>query len=281
MPSRRPATRYRRWLAVGLGALLLGLAFDACWIEPRRLVVRHETLALPGWRESLHGLRVAIVSDLHGGGLHITTAQLGRVVNAINDAKPDLILLLGDFVRTSHSLPRMEPEAVAEALRPLHAPRGVFAVLGNHDWWLDGSQVARALESVGIRVLENEAAALDDGLWLVGISDAMTGDPDPQRALAPVPIGATVLAMTHNPDVFPLLPARISLTLAGHTHGGQVNVEILGENLNVARFYTPYVYGLYRSGRAAIYVTRGIGTIGMPARLGAPPEIAALRLRKA
>ena len=88
--------------------------------------------------------------------------------------------------------------------------------------------------------------------------------------------------LQHNPDVFPTAARQgWDLTLAGHTHGGQVNFEILNQDLNVARFYTPYVRGLYRSGRSAIYVTRGIGTIGMPARIGAPPEITLLRLRMA
>ena len=94
--------------------------------------------------------------------------------------------------------------------------------------------------------------------------------------------GALNILLQHNPDVFPTAVRQgWDLTLAGHTHGGQVNVEILNHDLNIARFYTPYVRGLYRSGRSAIYVTRGIGTIGMPARIGAPPEVTLLRLRKA
>jgi len=94
--------------------------------------------------------------------------------------------------------------------------------------------------------------------------------------------GALNVLLSHNPDVFPTAARQgWDVTVSGHTHGGQVNVEILNQELNVARFYTPYVYGLYRTGGSSIYVTRGIGTIGMPARLGAPPEIAVLRLRKA
>ena len=89
------------------------------------------------------------------------------------------------------------------------------------------------------------------------------------------------ILLSHNPDVFPVAAQQgWDLTLSGHTHGGQVNVEILHQNLNLARFYTPYVHGLYQSGRSSIYVTRGIGTIGMPARLGAAPEITVLRLKK-
>ena len=90
------------------------------------------------------------------------------------------------------------------------------------------------------------------------------------------------LLLSHNPDVFPVAAKQgWDLTLAGHTHGGQVTVEILDRSLNVARFFTPFVYGLYHSGRSSIYVTRGIGTIALPTRIGAPPETALLRLRKA
>ena len=94
--------------------------------------------------------------------------------------------------------------------------------------------------------------------------------------------GAYNILLSHNPDVFPVAADKgYDLTLAGHTHGGQVNVEILDQSINAARFFTPYVYGLYRRGAAAEYVTRGVGTISIPARIGAPPEIALVRLRKA
>ena len=94
--------------------------------------------------------------------------------------------------------------------------------------------------------------------------------------------GAVNVLLSHNPDVFPVAAHQgYNLLLAGHTHGGQVSVEILDQDINPARFFTPFVYGLYRSGGAAAYVTRGIGTIGIPARIGAPPEISLLRLRKA
>jgi predicted MPP superfamily phosphohydrolase len=94
--------------------------------------------------------------------------------------------------------------------------------------------------------------------------------------------GAMNLLLAHNPDVFPAAARQgYNLLLAGHTHGGQVTIEILDQSITPARFFTPYVYGLYRSGAAAAYVTRGIGTIGIPARIGAPPEISVLRLRKA
>ena len=140
---------------------------------------------------------------------------------------------------------------------------------------------------VGIRFLRGEAQALRFGNATLNLAGL---DFQPQRmrdrylhgAERLIVPGATNILLQHNPDVFPAAARQgYNLLLAGHTHGGQVTVEILDQSINPARFFTPYVYGLYRQGNAAAYVTRGIGTIGIPARIGAPPEISLLRLRKA
>jgi hypothetical protein len=140
---------------------------------------------------------------------------------------------------------------------------------------------------LGIAFLRSQTRQLRFGNAVMNIAgvDYQTMSAQPhylrgaENLIAP---NALNLLLSHNPDVFPVAAQQgWDLTLAGHTHGGQVTVEILHHNINLARFYTPYVYGHYRSGKSSIYVTRGIGTIGMPARLGAPPEIAVLRLRKA
>jgi uncharacterized protein len=278
MRSRPPATRFKlRWL---ITAALAAFALYVGWIEPRRLVVREARLTLPNWPAQLRGLKAVAISDLHGGGLHITRAQLDRVVAAANAARPDLIVLLGDFVRTGVGW-KMPPEEVAAALQPLSAPLGVFAVLGNHDWWLDGTQVWKSLEAVGIRVLEDQSIALDRGgtkLWLSGIPDRMTRDANPKHALREVPAGATVLALTHNPDVFPEVPARVALTLAGHTHGGQVRLPFVGRLVVPSRFGQRYAAGHVVEDGRQLFVTTGVGTSILPLRLGVPPEIVVLTL---
>jgi len=154
-------------------------------------------------------------------------------------------------------------------------------VLGNHDWWFDGERIAAALRAQSITVLENDAAELVvDGqdLWLAGIADEMTRLPDAELALARVPVGATVLALTHNPDVFPELPARIALTVAGHTHGGQVALPFFGRLVVPSHFGTRYAAGLIIEGTRRLFVTSGIGTSIYPVRFRVPPEIAVLTL---
>jgi predicted MPP superfamily phosphohydrolase len=169
----------------------------------------------------------------------------------------------------------------------LRADAGVFGCMGNHERYasaLEHTEVGAA--RVGIPFLRGRAQALRFGaatLNLAGV-DYQSKSEQPyldgaERLIAP---GAVNVLLCHNPDVFPVAARQgYNLLLAGHTHGGQVTVEILDNGINPARFVTPYVYGVYRSGAAAAYVTRGIGTIGLPARIGAPPEIALLRLRKA
>jgi predicted MPP superfamily phosphohydrolase len=182
---------------------------------------------------------------------------------------------------------------VAAELARLRAPLGVYAVLGNHDWWLDGPRITAALSGARITVLENSAAELRPGLWIAGLADARTRHPDPVRALAGVPADATVLAMTHNPDVFPRVPARVALTVAGHTHGGQVRVPILGAPVvpshdGIAALCAPGCAGWAHGQRFAaghivedgrhLFVTTGVGTSSYAVRLGVPPEIAVLAL---
>src|SRR5262249_53736835 len=138
---------------------------------------------------------------------------------------------------------------------------------------------------LGMRFLRNAAAPLRFGnatLNLAGVDYQRINRPYLRGAEQLIMPGALNVLLSHNPDVFPVAARQgYDVTIAGHTHGGQVRVEILSADLNVARFYTPYVDGIYRRGRSSIFVSRGIGTIGIPARLGAPPEVALLRLCRA
>ena len=269
MSSRPPARRFRP-----RHALLVALALLAGWgfgIEPSRLVVRRETLDV-----GLPNLKVVAISDLHVG-MHVTDGKLRQIVDAANAEEPDLIVLLGDFVRTGWT-PRVPPEHIAEQLRPLHARLGVFAVLGNHDWWFNGRRVRRALEGAGIRVLEGEAVDVGP-LWLVGVPDEMTRSDYTQLALGQIPATAPTIVLTHNPDVFPEIPARVKLTLAGHTHGGQVRLPLLGAPVVPSEFGQRYLRGHIVEDGRHLFVTTGVGTSILPLRLGVPPEIAVLTLR--
>ena len=226
--------------AVGLLALCLGLAGWAVLIEPGRLVVKEVELSLPSWPREMPPLTIAVVADLHTGAPHVGPEKLDRVVTLVNQRRPDLVVLLGDFI--VHGViggRRVEPEVTAARLQPLRAPLGVFAVLGNHDWWYDGPRVASALRAAGIVVLDDEAARLRHGghpLWLVGLADFDTRTPDPARATSAVPPAEPIIVLTHNPDVFPLMPARVAITLAGHTHGGQVYIPLVGRPIVPSRY---------------------------------------------
>jgi uncharacterized protein len=262
-------------------ALAAAVAWRALWQEPRSDRVRERELELPRWPQALDGLRVALVSDLHAGAPHVGEERIAGLVEAVNARRPDLVALLGDFVdpkvRGGRSL---APEVVARRLGALRAPRGVFAVLGNHDWHLDGERVRAALEGVGIAVLENDATDLG-GLHVAGLADARTRAPDVDAALRDVPDGAAVVLLSHDPDLFPQVPARVALTVSGHTHGGQVGVPLLRRRFMPSRFGERYARGHIVEHGRHLYVTAGFGTSGWPVRLLAPPEAVILALRPA
>jgi hypothetical protein len=258
-----------------------GLLAWAAWIEPRRTVVRRRTLHLPNWTRELDGLRVALVSDLHAGAPHIGVRRVTEIAELVTAQRADLVCLLGDFVDPDVTFGRpVAPELVAGPLGVVHAPLGVLAVLGNHDWRTDGPRVTAALRDAGATVLENEAARLDRGLWVAGVEDTTERVPDVGAALRDVPKGEPLLVLSHDPDLFPSIPPSASLTLSGHTHGGQVN---LGSSLRgmviPSIFGDRYARGHVVEGGRHLYVTSGVGTSNHPVRFGRPPEIVVLTLR--
>jgi predicted MPP superfamily phosphohydrolase len=271
--------RVARTIFGGAVVVLAALAVWAFWIEPGLLVTRHARLEIPGWRTNL---RMAVISDLHIGARRVGIGQLRKIVKRTNSENPELVVLLGDFVIGGPRGQRdpaafVEPERIAKELKDLHAPLGVFAVLGNHDWWFDGDRVGQALTGAGITVLENRAARIGSGtqsFWLGGIADLWTRDPDVAGTLRQTDDNP-VLLITHNPDIFPEVPARVSLTIAGHTHGGQVNLPFFGRPV-AARL--GYAEGHFVEQGRHLFVTTGIGTSIVGVRFGVPPEIVILTL---
>jgi predicted MPP superfamily phosphohydrolase len=200
-----------------------------------------------------------------------------------NNAHPDMILLAGDYVITHVLGGRHMPiETIAELLRPLAAPLGVHAVLGNHDRWESAPHIAAVLRRAGIDVLDNAATIIathQGKLYLVGIGDYFTHGADPGRALALLPRGERALCLTHSPDVFPELDARCRLTIAGHTHGGQVDLPWFGRLIVPSRYAQRYAAGLRREGPKYLFTSTGIGTSIVPLRFRVPPEISLLTIR--
>jgi len=276
----------RRTLRISILLILLLIAFCLIWgffIEPNRLVVNPQTIQIGSWPTELSGLRIAVIGDIHTDNRFINEAKLRKLVELTNAQKPDLIVLLGDYIqggrRSRSNL--VEPEVTAAQLKYLQAPLGVYAVLGNHDWWYDGARVRRAFENEGIKILEDEAAELSwrgHSFWLVGLADLWTRPQNIARTLAKTPPGATVLAMTHNPDIFPQVPQSIPLLLAAHTHGGQVNLPLIGTPVVPSRFGSKYTAGHVFENGHHMFVTTGVGTSILRVRFRVPPEVAILTI---
>jgi predicted MPP superfamily phosphohydrolase len=295
-----PITRRRAILApligTAAGLTLNGYAFA---YEPGvQLDVTRYRLFPERWRSG-PPLRIAMLTDLHFGEPFVSLARLEEIVATTNGLQPDLICLLGDFEPGHRFVSREVPRADwARSLAALKAPLGVRTVLGNHDWWADAEAqsrrtsvplAARALMDAGLPVLENDALPLlKDGkrFWVIGLGDQIAyhrkgrkffGRDDLAAALAAVTDEAPILLLAHEPDIFPKVPARIALTLCGHTHGGQV--RILGYSPLVPSDYgNRYAYGHVVEAGRHLVVSAGIGPGKLPVRLGAPPEIVLVEL---
>ena len=266
-------------LAFGVIALLLGMW--AAWLEPASLRTDDVALNLP--LRSSRALRVAVLTDLHVGSPFNGLRKLRAVVDRSNAANPDIVCILGDLViKGVIGGSFVPPETIAAELGRLRAPAGIVAVLGNHDGWFDHDRVVRALDAHGVRVIEDTAVRLDTGagpVWAAGLSDLWTGRHDIDAALARVPAdGTPVLLLTHNPDVFPMVPARVTLTLAGHTHGGQVRLPLFGPPIVPSRFGRRFASGHVVEGGRHLYVATGVGTSILPVRFLVPPAVTILNL---
>jgi uncharacterized protein len=275
----------RAWLvAAALSATVLGLGLWAFAFEPASLTVRQHELSIPHWNADLEGLQVAVLADLHVGSPFNGLAKLEKIVELTNSLKPDLIVIPGDFViQGVLGGSFVAPEDAAAVLARLSAPLGVWACLGNHDWWLDARRVTAALEKQKIPVLEDKAVRIQRGsarFWLVGISDFREGPHDVQKALGQVTDDAPIVIFTHNPDVFPTIYGRFSLLIAGHTHGGQVRLPLLGRPIVPSKYGQRFAYGHVIEDRRHLFVSPGLGTSILPVRFRVPPEVTLLKLHE-
>lgn len=297
---KRRISRRRFLTTLGLsGAGMVGLSSYGFAVEAsHRLDVTRYRVSPPDWPRGLR-LSIGVIADVHAGGPAMPAERLREIVEHTNALKPDITVLLGDFA-ASHKfkIRSVAPEVWSEALGELKAPLGVHAILGNHDWWDDlHAQRARQgpvlgrrlLERAGIPVYENDAARLvKDGrrFWLAGLGDQLAflagrrkrgtrrfeGVDDLDGTLAKITDQAPVILLAHEPDIFPRVPSRVSLTLSGHTHGGQVRV--LGYSPMVpSRYGNRYAYGHIVEDDRHLVVSGGLGCSILPVRIGVPPEI--------
>jgi predicted MPP superfamily phosphohydrolase len=279
-PARRALLRTAGAAAVAAPFALVGFG---TFVERTAFGIREIDIPIPDLHHDLEGLRLVQISDIHLSPF-LSEREFARVVDAANGLRAHVMFVTGDLISV-----RGDPlDACLDQIARLRADAGTLGCLGNHEIYARTEEYTTVQAArMGVQFLRSQARRLrfGDATINVGGVDYQRMNkrayylPGAQRLLSP---GALNILLSHNPDVFPVAAQQgWDFALSGHTHGGQVNFEILHYGLNVARFYTPYVYGLYTEGRSSIYVTRGIGTIGMPARLGAPPEISVLRLRKA
>lgn len=277
------------------GTLLAGaLGSYAFAVEPLyRLTVsryRIRTPRLAGLRSHDGGpLRIAVLADFHACEPWMPVARINEIVETTNALNPDATVLLGDYVA---GLKRFRSTIVpmrqwSDALAHLRAPLGVHAILGNHDWWVDGPAVSGHLNRVGIQVLENQAVALvapsGNQFWLAGLGDQLALPLGGGRFRGVDDLAGTmnhitddqspVIMLAHEPDIFPDMPARVDLTLSGHTHGGQVRLPFLGSPIVPSRYGQRYAYGHVSEANGQMVVSGGLGCSMLPVRFGVPPEI--------
>lgn len=268
-------------LAVILAVLTL-LAGYSYFIEPNRLIIKEKDLKIPRWSKRLDGFRIVAISDIHGGSNNVTEKRLRELVEKANAQKPDIIVLLGDYVsevRFKSKDLRMPVKTIADNLQGFEAKYGVYAVVGNHDWWYDERLVRREFQRVGIEFLENEVREIkvnDESVWLWGVEDFWKQRRVPTDALKTIVDKKNIIALMHNPDSLLKAPNETSLMLAGHSHGGQVKFPFYGAIafVNDERFTAgeAIVDGKH------IFVTSGVGCSGPQIRFNVPPEIAVLKL---
>ncbi|WP_158817374.1 metallophosphoesterase [Methylocapsa sp. S129] len=297
----------RRRFLTGAGALAAGMAglggYATAYEAGMRLDLTSYDLSSSHWPADLP-IKIAVISDIHACEPWMPAERIGAIVDLANAQKPDLTVLLGDFVGTQHFVTRyVAPGAWAEQLARLEAPLGVYAVLGNHDWWSaamptdppDNAQsVRKALAGAHIPVLENAAVSLSlkgRPFWLVGLGDQLAfrygrrhawGTDDLRGALREIKDDAPAILLAHEPFIFPKVPDRVALTLCGHTHGGQVNLPFIGAPfVPTKRGVKRYVYGLYQEGERQLIVSGGLGTSNLPVRFNRPPEVLSVALRGA
>jgi len=290
---RRLLRSRRIFLAAGLGviaALGWGLGVQAFFIEPATLTVRHVTVESATWRGP--PLRIGVISDTHVAAPHTDVARIERLVARMNGQRPDVVVLLGDYAGGHEpAAMRARPEQSeilrgVEAFRGLSAPLGVHGVLGNHDSWYDDAAISAALTRAGVTVLDNRAERISrpgGAFWLAGLADMHSPREPPlvSATLRQVADDAPVVVLTHWPDPFVEVPDRVALTLAGHTHCGQVKLPVLGRLVHASRMSKRWACGLYDEGGRKLFVTGGVGVSILPVRFRAPPEIVIVTLRAA
>ncbi|HYW16309.1 MAG TPA: metallophosphoesterase [Allosphingosinicella sp.] len=258
-------------ISVLVGVALLLFSYGTAVREP---TVRNARVAVAGWPPGTPPLRLALISDIHVGGPDMAPERVGRIVEQINRLSPDIVLIAGDLVTDKRLATRYysHDEAVAP-LAGLRPKLATIAVLGNHDHWRDAPAARRALARAGILLLENQAVQVGP-VAVGGLDDDFTDRADLPATLAALrKLQGPRLILSHSPDPFAGPAPGVFLMLAGHTHCGQVAPPLIGPLSTMSDHGDRYACGVVREGGRTLVVTAGLGTSGIPLRLGAVPDM--------
>jgi uncharacterized protein len=274
-PSRRKMLQVMRGAIYATPAVALGYG---TFIERHNFRTEEVTIPIAGLPKELEGLRIVQITDIHMGAF-LSEPDVMRIVDMANETRANLAIMTGDLItRVGDPV-----DICLKHLARVKADAGMIGCLGNHEVYAHAEDyVQQQGARLGIQFLRSEKRLMEfrgQKLNFAGIDYQRKGTPylvGAERLLEP---GVTNILLSHNPDVFPVAARQgYGLTLSGHTHGGQITVEYLKQFVNPARFVTRYVSGLYEEDGKRVYVSRGLGTVGVPTRIGAPPELTVIRL---
>jgi uncharacterized protein len=283
-----PLTRRQFLASSALGAAgLAAIGAGALYHDTTALKITRLQLPLRRLPSRFNGLRIVQLSDFHYDR-YVDVRVITSAVRAANQLQPDLVVLTGDFVTQGPFSGQYDPPSARDAepcsqiLSRLRSRLGIFAVLGNHDYYTDPNVVAEILRSRGFRVLRNQSFAVEENgarLWIAGVNDVVAGADDLELALRKIPASEAVVLLAHEPDFADWVPpGRVDLQLSGHSHGGQIVLPVIGPPY-LPPLARKYPWGLRRLGPLTLYTNRGVGTITLPVRFNCPPEITLFTLR--
>ena len=288
--SRRGLIKAGLGLTGFAGLMMPSTAAYAAAVAANDLIVTDYRLSPPGWRKGQR-LTITVIADIHAGGPNMGIARVREVVDAAQALKSDLIVVLGDYFATHRFVTeRVQASAWSAELARLSAPLGVYAILGNHDWWYSLDAVRGAFAKIPVPLMENDAVLLGkegERFWLAGLGDQLAhyiaphqfqGVDDLPGTLARVTTDDPVILLVHEPDIFTEVPPRVALTLAGHTHGGQIVLPLLPPLWTPSEYGARFAYGHIVEQDRHMIVSGGLGCSKVPLRLGVPPEIVRVTL---
>jgi len=288
--TRRGLIKGGLGLAVASTVVLPATGARAAAEAANDLVITNYRLSPPSWPKGQR-LTITVIADLHAGGPNMGRERIRQVVDTANELGSDLTVLLGDFFATHRFITERVPHPVwAAELSGLYAPLGVYSVLGNHDWWNNVGSVIHALDKVRLPVMQNDALLLGPPgrrFWLAGLGDQIAyklgpskfqGVDDLPGTLARIKTDDPVVLLVHEPDIFTQVPDRVAVTLAGHTHGGQIRLPYAPPLWIPSAYGSRFAYGHIVENDRHLVVSGGLGCSGVPLRLCMPPEIVRIEL---